>query len=400
MNHILNLTSRSEASDFPKIEILTDLNTTVHTLYYQYKGRSVTNTVDILTEYQRALEYAKKNSITAVFSRNDLGSLLAAMIAEECNFIGPSVESVFLSLHKQLTKKVANTPVKSELWDITTPFPQQSFPFYLKAPYSSFGSLGFIVRDEKDLEKAQVKIADLLPQMNRPFFSLLEKTGIPKKYPQSLQNCMAIEPLLYLPQVTIEGFVFQGTVYPTIITDTNFQGSSNYFDNFSTPSRWSLRVQEKIKQQLIQDILTIGLNTTFFNAEYWISEDDDKILLIEVNARAALTFKNLYKKTWNYDVFTNIISLALGKMPELPGLPLAVGGQFNIFTKDIQLPEKLHELKAQLEHCKILNDPLKKTQSISDHGIVAAQFELVGDSYQEIFDTAEELRATVSLTPT
>ena len=393
MNHILNLTSRSEASDFPKIETLPDLDTTVHTLYYQYKGRSVTNTVDILTEYQRALEYAKKNSITAVFSRNDLGSLLAAMIAQKCNFIGPSVESVFLSLHKQLTKKITSTPIKSELWDITTPFPQQSFPFYLKAPYSSFGSLGFIVRDEKELENAQEKIADLLPQMNKPFFSLLEKTEIPKKYPQALKNCMAIEPLLYLPQVTIEGFVFQGSVYPTIITDTNFQGSSNFFDNFSTPSRWPVAVQEKIKQQLIEDVLAIGLDNTFFNAEYWITEED--ALLIEVNARAALTFKNLYKKIWHYDVYRNIIALALGTMPELPGKSQNVGGQFNIFTKDIQLPEKLHELKAQLEHCKILNDPLKKTQSISDHGIVAAQFELVGDSYTEIFKVAEELRATL-----
>lgn len=390
MYHILHLAPRYVASPQQDIHEFPHLDTVVHTLYYPYDSRYLTTSVDLVSFYEQAREYIEENNITGVFSGKDLGSLISAMLAESCQLPGPTVESVFLTLHKQLTKKITQSPVSSQLWDITTPFPQQSFPLYLKAPYSSLGSLGFLIHSQNDLDHALPQIQTFLPEMNKPFFSLLKKTDIPKKYPEALKNCMAIEPLISAPQVTLEGFVCNKKFYPTILTDTNFKGTTNLFDNFSTPSQLPHDIQQKIIAQAEQDIAAIGLNTTFFNAEYWILPD--KILLIEVNARAVLSFEYLYELSWKYPLYENMIKLANNRLPELPQQASQVAGQFNIFTTDVEKPEQLEELRKTIPKFRIFVDFSKKIQTVSDHGAVAAQFELAGSSYREVFEKAEEYR--------
>lgn len=396
MHHILHLAPRYDVSIGHSVQTFPQQEATVHTLYYPYDSRYLTTSVGLVEFYKVALEYVREHKIIAVFSGKDLGSLISALIADHFHFSGPSIESVFLTLHKQLTKKITHAPVDSQLWDITTPFPQRKFPFYLKAPYSSLGSLGFIVRNQQDLDTALPKIKQMLPELNKPFFSLLEITQIPQKYPEALTNSMAIEPLISAPQVTLEGFVHEGQFYPTIMTDTNFKDSGNMFDNFSTPSQFSQEVQAKIIKQAEQDITCIGLNTTFFNAEYWILPD--KVLLIEVNARAVLSFEHLYRLAWSYELFENMISLALSHKPSLPENHQQVAGQFNIFSSDVALPAKLLELKKLIPNFRIFIDFTKGVQAVSDHGSVAAQFELAGTSYEEIFQKAEQYRSIVRST--
>jgi hypothetical protein len=393
MHHILHVAPRYDVSSAPEVTVYPNQDTTVHTLYYPYDSRYLTTSVDLVSFYEDALEYVKHNNITGVFSGKDLGSLISAMIAEHFHFPGPSVESVFLTLHKQLTKKVTHSPLSSELWDSTTPFPTREFPYYLKAPYSSLGSLGFLIHSQKDLDVALPKIMKMLPEMNKPFFSLLGKTNIPAKYPEALQNAMAVEPLVQAPQVTVEGFVQAGVFHPTIITDTNFLGESNLFDNFSTPSRFSQEIQEKIIAQAQADITQIGLQTTFFNAEYWILPTE--IILIEVNARAVLSFSYLYELAWGYKLFENMIALSRGEQPQIPAQAHQVAGQFNIFTKNLQHPEKLQQLATEIPQFRIFVDYTKPIKAVGDHGAVAAQFELAGNTYAEIFEKAKNYRSTV-----
>lgn len=392
MHHILNLQSAANIANKPtELQHLPSLDTTVHTLFYPHDPRFLNNTADLTSFYIETLEYIKTKNITAIYSGNDLGSLISAVIAEHFEFVGPSVESVFLCTHKQLTKQVTNAPIASKLWDITTAFPQTPYPFYLKAPYSSFGSLGFLVQNEADLKRAQVTITAHLQELNRPFFSILEQTTIPQKYPEALQNCMLIEPVVQKPQLTIEGFVYKNKVVPLILTDTNFQGNSNRFGSFTTPSKLSESLQRLVQQQVIRDITKIGLTNTFFNAEYWIDEETNDVLLIEVNSRTALSFRDLYRNAWGYDLQLNLATLALGLAPATVEQPIGVAGQYNVFTSDVQSYEKLLELPKKVKKCKLLVTAANQKVAHSDHGTLAAQFEVYGSKLSDITEQAEQL---------
>jgi hypothetical protein len=347
---------------------------------------------DIEAYTEKARVYIKEHAIDGVYFTTDLGSLVGAVLCEEFGFPGPSVIAAFHCFHKYYTRKFLPAPEGYSLFHIEQDFPsRKEYPFYIKAPYSAAGVLGYGIHSEKDLINVLPMIKKELPQMNMAINTFMSRYLPENMHDEAFQNVMVIEKYIDAPQLTIEGFVHNGEVNFTVITDTNFYPNSRLIDNFSMPTRLDDEKTSYLKEQAKKDVLTLGINNCFFNSEYWIM--DDGYTLIEVNCRAASCFEYLYNDIFDYDVTRAGVELCLGILPKQIGLSDGFGGQFNVVTQyegnssDIFNYQAISPSKLSIkrpEHTQIRN--------MSDFGTVITQFELTGRTYEEIKSIADDYR--------
>ena len=191
--------------------------------------------------------------------------------------------------------------------------------------------------------------------------------------------------------MTLEGYVRHGDVQFTAATDTNTFPQSPLIDNFSLPSRIPEPTLARIRAQARWDIAKIGLDNSFFNVEYWYG--DGAIKLIEINARAATTFYNLYRHVLGYDVYQAGIELCLGQQPTVRCIANGVGGQFNVLTTQEGSSSDLFDYDVPIPDFTDLFIPADTPiRQLSEYGVVIAQIELFGDTFAEIESTANAYR--------
>lgn len=363
-----------------------------HYLDLPYSSRDNAFNFDILAYLDRARSYINKNNIDGIFYHSDIGSLVAAQLCQEFNLPGPSLESIFLAFHKYYTRIKTNHALIFDYFDISLPKCTLKYPFYLKAPCSSLGMLGYVITDEKEFKGKLQKIRVQLPEMTKAVFPLFKQYIDLERYPLATKQIMMAEALVDQFQITVEGFVYNDQVYFTVITDTNNFFSSKKIDNFSLPSTLSNAIQEKIKETAEKDIKAIGLNNSFFNCEYWV---ENEITLIEINGRAASAFYNLYQHVYKYDVFEAGIQLCLGQKPDISLSKQGFGGQFNILTEKEGNSSDIIHFARLPKSCSTFVQPNSKIVQFSQYGRVIAQVELFGNSYDEIKNQADTIRKNV-----
>ncbi len=371
-------------------------NSRQYNFYYldlKYDLRNNVFNFDILAYLDKAREYIKKYKINGIFYHLDIGSLIAARLCDEFNLPGPSLESTFLAYNKYYTRIKTNHNIEFDYFDISSPKQNMlNFPFYLKAPCSVLGVLGYKISNENEF-KEKLKIAKIqLPEMTKSVIPLFESYIDIEKYPLAINPIMMVEELTQGFQINIEGFVYNSEVYFTVITDTNHFSDSKKIDNFSMPSKLDEKIQEKIKETAKKDIKAIRLNNSFFNCEYWIV---NKIKLIEINGRAVTAFYNLYKKVYGYDVFEAGIKICLGQKPDITLKQNCFGGQFNILTEKEGNSNNMIYYNRLPKSCNILIRPDRNVTQLSQFGRVIAQMELFGKNYAEIKDRVDEIRNKV-----
>jgi len=313
----------------------------IHELPIQVSPRRNEYNFDILEYLSFARAVIKKNHIDGIFFNTDLGSLVAAILCEEFGFPGPSKEAAWRCYHKGESRKRLGgiscycVPVHSNKHDMP-------YPYYLKAPLSSFGILGFTIKSESDLRARLRLMKKEIPKMTAPIRPLVEaELGI------KIKDEVLLEELITGLQVTVEGYVYRGESQITVITDTNLK--ERLIENFSVPSKLPAEEIKRLESRAAQDALKLGLNNTFFNIEYCLSDGSWK--LIEANCRAATCFKRLYWKALGYDVIRAAFELCLGRKPHIRIEPRATVAQYNVFSN--------------------------KPNPLSEHGIVLRQFEEV-----------------------
>ena len=367
----------------------------IHFLDMDYNSRINRFNFDILSYLDEAGKIIKDRRIDGVFSAFDVGSLIAAALCDEFNLPGPSLEAVFLCYHKYYTRTSLNSPIRFKTLSLGEESPELlDYPFYFKAPCSSLGVLGFTIRSPLDLKEA-LRLADKeLPPMTEPLFPFFKGHLDLKKFPLATENVLLIEEYLSGHQITIEGFVHEGDVEFTVVADTNFFDNSRLIDNFCIPTTLSSEVTDAIKKQAKEDVRKIGLDNTFFNAEYWCR--DDGAVLIEINPRAATTFYNLYRETFSYDVYRAGLELCLGMKPRIHLDHGKTGGQFNIVTAREGKVKDLFNLDISFPfHTELFLKGDEKIRQLSEYGVVVGQMEIVGDTYDEIKAIADKYREKV-----
>lgn len=367
---------------------------TFHLLDAPLNPRTPSPELDLLAYTDRCREYVKAHSIDAIFYSRDVADLVASVLCEEFGFPGPSVESVFLCLHKYYGRQYESNPVRCDPIDLADEQPAITrYPCYLKPPWLNLGILGFKLDSADDLQRALAVARREYPAWSPLYFPFFERYIDCEKFPLATREIMLVEDFVDGPQVTVEGWAANAQPALWAITDTNTYPGTRIIDNFSLPSRHPAHIQELLAQQAMEAVGNIGLDNGFFNIEFWCH--DDAVTLTEVNGRAATCFYHLYRRCLGACVYEAGLRLAGGQPPQ-PNLMQTdiVGGQFNFITFGEDMAENLFDFtRAQeVSDVTIYVEPGQEIRPVSEFGVVLAQVDLFGPSYAAIHADAEALR--------
>ena len=81
-----------------------------HLLDAPLNPRTPSPELDLLTYIDQCRDYIRRHHIDAIFYSRDVADLVAAALCEEFGFPGPSVEAVFLCLHKYYGRRAEPEP--------------------------------------------------------------------------------------------------------------------------------------------------------------------------------------------------------------------------------------------------------------------------------------------------
>lgn len=365
-----------------------------HLLDAKLNPRTPSPELDILEYLAQCREYVRTHHIDAVFYSRDVADLVAAALCEEFGFPGPSIESVFLCLHKYYSRRCEPSPIRCayiDLYDDNPPVAQ--YPCYLKPPWLNLGILGFKLDSPADLRRALMIARQEYPAWSPLYYPFFRQYVDLKKYPLAVRDIMLVEEFIEGKQVTVEGWVYQNQVYLWAITDTNTYEGTRVIDNFSLPTRQPPHIQERLAWHTAEAIHNIGLNNGFFNIEFWCHEDS--VTLTEMNGRAASCFYNLYRHCLEACVYEAGLELACGRNPSVrPALNGTVGGQFNFVTFAEDWAENLidFEKARSIPGLTLYVSEGDWVRPVSEFGFVLAQIDLLGRGYEEIHEEANRLR--------
>lgn len=372
-----------------------------HYIDAKLNPRSPSPDLDLLEYVDQCRAYIRTHHIDAIYYSRDVGDLVAAALCEEFHLPGPSVESVFLCLHKYYSRRSEPAPIRCGYIDLHEENPQvPGYPCYLKPPWLNLGILGFKLDSLEDLQQA-LAIArrdyDAWSPLYYPFFRrYIDQT----KYPLAARDIMLVEEFIDGPQVTVEGWVYQKEPFIWAITDTNTYPGTRVIDNFSLPSRHSERIQHVLAQRATEAIRSVGLDNGFFNIEFWCHADS--VTLTEINGRAATCFYQLYRRCLDACVYEAGLQLACGRNPSVElGKAKRVGGQFNFITFAEDQADCLldFERARAIPEMTLYFSEHDQVRQMSEFGIVLAQLDVFGDSYDEIHAEAERLRRMILKQP-
>lgn len=350
--------------------------------------------LNLLEYIDHCREYIRTHHIDAIYYSRDVGDLVAAALCAEFGLPGPSVESVFLCIHKYYSRLAEPSPIRCEALDLHAAQPRVSFyPAYIKPPWLNLGILGFKLDSPTDLEQALAIARRDYAAWSPLYYPFFQRYVDAQKYPLATRDIMLVEEFIDGPQVTVEGWVYQQEPHIWAITDTNTYPGTRVIDNFSLPSQHAPHIQQLLAQRAGEAIRSVGLDNGFFNIEFWCH--DNEVKLTEINGRAATCFYNLYRQCLDTCIYEAGLQLACGRAPAVEiGAARQVGGQFNFITFAEDRADRLLDF-AQARQVPGLNLYFSESDTIrqmSEFGIVLAQLDLFGPSYEAIHAEAEHLR--------
>ena len=365
-----------------------------HLLDAKLNPRTPSPELDLLAYVDQCREYVRTHHIDAVFYSRDVADIVAAVLCEEFGFRGPSVESVFLCLHKYYSRLTESSPVRCAAIDLHAENPTvPAYPCYIKPPWLNLGILGFKLESADDLRRALDVARREYGAWSPLYFPFFRRYIDTQKYPLAARDIMLVEEFVDGPQVTVEGWVSDNKPYIWAITDTNTYPGSRVIDNFSLPSQHSPQTQSLLAKRAMEAISNVGLNSGFFNIEFWCHRDT--VTLTEINGRAATCFYNLYRRCLESCVYKAGLALACGRQFVFPSTSTGVvGGQFNFITFGEGWAEHLFDFTRArtVPQLSLYVSPGDRVKQVSEFGTVLAQLDLFGRSYEEIHAEAERLR--------
>jgi biotin carboxylase len=244
-------------------------------------------------------------------------NVAAACIAEHLGLPGPSPMAILTCEHKYYCRVAQQkfVPDATADFQIIAENDLKSleairFPRFVKPVKSILSSGAFTVNNQEELMRAIS--SDSLPKhFLKPFNELI------KKYSDFEYNAdyFLVEELLEGWQVSLEGFVYQGEITIMGIVDSLMFPGTISFKRFQYPSCLSETVQERMCDIATRLMRGIKYDNWAFNIEMMYNPVTERIHIIEVNARLASQFWDLFEKVDGSNPYEAILKIALGERP-------------------------------------------------------------------------------------
>ena len=261
-------------------------------------------------------------------------STLVPIVAQRFGLRGPTVRSVmkcenkFWSRIEQRKVAIDNVP-QFQAFD---PYDEEAlaqlnlvYPFWVK-PIKSFRSfLAFRINDARELNYAVEQMRGGLEKMCRPFQYLMERYRMPEFFTSMRESAIA-ESMLSGSQCTLEGYVFEGEVIGYGVVDSVREGDRSSFSRYEYPSTLPLDVQYRMIEIGRRVISQLDLDDSPFNIEFFYSQTDDHIYLLEINPRISQAHVDMFSKIHGYSHQQVMVDIALGRRPA----PMERKGQYQV----------------------------------------------------------------------
>lgn len=247
------------------------------------------------------------------------GSLISALCAEKWNMKAPSVKSILSCQHKYMMRKITCQVVPEatpefHLIDPQNPYIENGkFPLFIKPIRSSFSRHAYVINSQEQLE--QICAREFFDPQYLMFFNELfsEHLGI-----DCDANFLIGETLLEGHQVSLEGYVQDGTVTILGIVDAGMYEGTISFERFTYPSKLPHAIQERMGSIARKAVTALGLDHTVFSVELMYNPDTETISIIEINPRMSSQFADFFEQVDGINSYELVIALALGHPTQKP----------------------------------------------------------------------------------
>lgn len=194
------------------------------------------------------------------------------------------------------------------------------FPFWLKPVKGHSSVLGFLIRDESDLDDALHACRQKIHLIGEPFNQFLAHLN-GDVAPDGIDGNHAVaEAIISAPrQFTIEGYVSDGEVVVYGTVDSVRTGAhKSSFSRFQYPADLPEEVIEKARAQAETFLHHIGYDNAPFNAEFFWDPDGDALNFLEINPRISKSHSPLFQMVDGASHHKVPLDLCQGRTPDMP----------------------------------------------------------------------------------
>jgi hypothetical protein len=253
-------------------------------------------------------------------------SSMVPVLCERHGLPGPSLESVLKCEHKYWSRleqqRVCDEHPGFALVDLADPQPPPGlrFPMWLKPVKSRSSELAFRVTDRGQFDYAAARVGAGVDWIGNAFddaLSLLGSALPPEIAAAGGRACLAEEEVTGF-ELTVEGYVHRGRPQVYGVIDSIMYPGTSCFLRYQYPSSlpahvvdWTIDVTDRVLRQ-------IGLDDSTFNIEFFWDPDRDRLDIVEINPRISQSHAPLFAFVDGAPNHQALVSLALGREPELP----------------------------------------------------------------------------------
>jgi hypothetical protein len=247
----------------------------------------------------------------AVVATKDRSALLAALVAERLELPGPTADAVINCQHKARGRRIhrevvpAATPCFAEIRHEEDPPPACPPPWFAKP------IVGRLSQGARRIDNPAEFGALADPSGYAAHWArIAELAGVPAPSAAGF----LVEELARGREVTLEGYVHDGSVTVIGITDSVMYPGTNSFERFEYPSTLTKRRQHELRDCARRVAPALGLDAAFFNMEFVVPAEGPATL-IEVNGRIASQFAPMIQATHGRSTYDALFALAAGQDP-------------------------------------------------------------------------------------
>ncbi|SFG80372.1 ATP-grasp domain-containing protein [Neptunomonas qingdaonensis] len=299
---------------------------------YQYHEVKTGKEFPVRTLYEGAVARLRKypGSVDAIVGYLDFPvSTMLPLLCHPFGLPSPSFDAVLKCEHKYWSRLEQRRVIPEYIPDFcaVNPFKDDyqqqitlDYPFWLKPVKAVLSHLGFMVRNDSELDMAIAEIRKKIYCFAKPFNYLLQFTDLPDNVAAiDGYHCIAEAIISRGQQCTLEGYVFDGNlcVYGAIDSIREGQHGSS-FSRYQYPSSIPQPVQDKMVAVTERFLTSIGFDNGPFNIEYYWEKESHHIRLLEINTRISKSHSPLFRNVDGMPNHLVMLALALGKQPVFP----------------------------------------------------------------------------------
>lgn len=277
---------------------------------------------DVIGFIDAASEELSRAQVAGVTSSSDYpGCLVAAYLAEHLGLRGPNLQSLLRSSHKYYSRLAQRRSAPDATPDFVLLDPRRlrrsdihlSYPLFVKPVKSWFSQFSRQIESFDELQwfLTSPGLERHLREFVRPFNTLLSLYDS-FEYDASF---MIAEQVISGQQVTLEGYVADGSIEVLGIVDTVMYAGSASFERFVLPSLTGADAKAFMTSITERVIEGLGIRDSLFNIEYVIDAATGQPYVIEVNPRMCGQFADLMECVTGVNTYQVLGQVSLGRTP-------------------------------------------------------------------------------------